>query len=194
MRTGWIALAAALIALVLLVVMVVPSPRSSPAAPHAGRPGCGLLGGCDMDLPALPSCDCYLNADCVGRIDYDDLNPHARGHFHYPQAIAMDYRRGTRTLEYAHIEPLNDSVRQLLATARRALADYIRHADRETFLRTVLGLRAASPAYPGFGRCEFPHPPAHDHAFIYEDAADCVARELLAMLEPLSSAVQRDRH
>lgn len=296
MRKHWLALAAAVVgALVaVLVVMMVPSVRSPPPEPDLRRSGCGLLGGCDMDLPQLPSCNCYLNADCVGggigfrvcqtqpgtcrvwrtsnnklqdgsctffwwagldapagreafaaaadgvlgayadiavaggapaaatieaalatvpvaahpavelvamnsliliigRIQYDDLNPHARGHFHYPQATAIDYRRSTHTLGYAQIEPLDTAVQRVLATSRRALVEYIRRPDRENFMRTMLGLRAAKSSYSGFGRCEFPHPPEHRHPFVYEDAADCIAGELLTMLEPLSGAAQRDR-
>ena len=68
---------------------------------------------------------------------------------------------------------------------------FFRDPDPAALVSAVNALRDVVPDYPGYGRCEYPHPESHEHTFEYEDAVDCLARELRSMVEPLAERVAR---
>lgn len=67
-----------------------------------------------------------------------------------------------------------------------AVTEFLRTPDLPQFRKAMAQARNKVPAFTGHGNCQYPHPSRNHHAFEFDDAYDCVTRELLHVLTPIA--------
>lgn len=108
----------------------------------------------------------------VGRADYNDDHPHRPGSFYRP--IRID--------ELGRLDPVDKPTLAVLEFVGSVLTDHLRHGV--ALSPRLDAIRTLAPDYSGHGNCQYPHPSKNHHEFLYEDAFDCVIKEILHAVNP----------
>lgn len=117
-----------------------------------------------------------------------DLLPHQVGFFSPPVvAIAAPCGGPFRPFDNGSVLFLSPTLRGVGAVIREAVVGELRNPGEGVLEANMARIPVEFPDYRTFGRCEFPHPPEHGHAFPFPDGIACLTEELrraVASIQP----------
>ena len=98
--------------------------------------------------------------------------------------------------ENGTIEEMPKEILNVVKTVRQAFtSQLITNGEKGLFEKKMKTIYKIAPNYTGFGRCQFPHPSEHGHEFIFQDAVDCLTKELVPFINGVLSVVkEKGRH
>jgi hypothetical protein len=114
---------------------------------------------------------------------YADPNvPHLLGSYSAPAAdpnsmIALSFQYYP-TGQNGTVHALNACTLAVGQVVRSSIVRAVQTEDLSVMDNLATSITAACGTYATFGRCEYPHPASHGHAFPYCDGATCLASEL----------------
>jgi len=126
----------------------------------------------------------------VGPSEYEIDVPHRLGYYNPPSVVIEEFSMEDQLAGLGTIEPIDETTLGALSIVREAVVSEIQNPEKGRFENQMNSLREIN--YETFARCQFPHPPEHEHEFPFEDGISCLISEMGRMLKKFNDVGAAD--